>query len=79
MTSESRQAWWRQLGNISQGMLFLDGHIATPQAASLLQATEASPAAAVPDGPVQQQESQQRRQDGYAKRIREMTALSLFR
>lgn len=72
MTSESRQAWWRQLGTISQGMLFLDGHIATPQAARLLQPPEASPVAAVPDGPVQQQ-------DSYAKRIREMTALSLFR
>jgi hypothetical protein len=72
MTSVSRQAWWRQLGAMSQGMLFLDGHIATPQAARLLEPPEALPTPAVPEGPVQQQ-------DSYAKRIREMTALSLFR
>jgi hypothetical protein len=77
MTSVSRQAWWRQLGTISQGMLFLDGHIATPQAARLLQPPEASSAAEVPGSPAQQH--RQTPQDSIAKRIREMTALSLFR
>ncbi|MGR4877021.1 hypothetical protein [Pseudoxanthomonas sp. LARHCG66] len=36
MQSETRQQWWQQLGGMSQGMLFLQGHvvhsIAPPQA-----------------------------------------------
>lgn len=31
MRSESKLSWWRELGAVSQGMLFLDGHITRPE------------------------------------------------
>ncbi|WP_411833535.1 hypothetical protein [Pseudoxanthomonas mexicana] len=30
MHGEDKSRWWRQLGGMSQGMLFLHGHIAHP-------------------------------------------------
>lgn len=75
MSTESKKAWWRELGAISQGMLFIDGNIAIPQAAE--PAKDAVPA--MPNAAAPGQRSQRARQDGYAKRLREMTALSLFR
>lgn len=77
MGSESKKAWWRQLGAISQGMLFLDGHIATAQAAAEIRPQQES--SAIADGSGGRRRSAQPAQDGYAKRVREMTALSLFR
>ncbi|KRA45068.1 hypothetical protein [Pseudoxanthomonas sp. Root630] len=30
MQTETKKQWWQQLGGMSQGMLFLQGHIAHP-------------------------------------------------
>ena len=34
MRTETKSSWWRQLGGISQGLLFLDGHVTHPDALS---------------------------------------------
>ncbi|WP_454832834.1 hypothetical protein [Pseudoxanthomonas wuyuanensis] len=75
MGTETRKAWWRELGAISQGMLFIDGHIAVPQAT---EPAQEDPASAAADAAALQRR-QRARQDDHAKRLREMTALSLFR
>lgn len=78
MGTETRKAWWRELGAISQGMLFIDGHIAVPQATETAKPEQEDPVSAAADAAALQR-SQRARQDGHAKRLREMTALSLFR
>lgn len=80
MRTEAKQSWWRQLGAISQGMLFLDGHIASVQAAEAASQTRGFRA----DAGDRRNDAQTRpaaaaRQAEYAKQVRRMTALSLFR
>lgn len=41
MQTETRKQWWQQLGGMSQGMLFLQGHVVHPDTAT--QAQAASP------------------------------------
>jgi len=74
MRTNTNTSWWRQLGAISQGMLFLDGHIATAEAAR----------AARPDtdstGIERSARSEARaKRVEYCRQVRQMTALSSFR
>ncbi|MGN6225038.1 hypothetical protein [Pseudoxanthomonas sp.] len=74
MGTETKRSWWRELGAVSQGMLFLDGHIAS---------TEAARSAAGEERPRRRPVPVERHQRAlrvlHARRLREMTALSLFR
>jgi hypothetical protein len=78
MRTDTNTSWWRQLGAISQGMLFLDGQIATADAAKAAQTsidtgnrkTEAESSA---------RSTAAARQAEYTRQMRQMTALSLFR
>jgi hypothetical protein len=78
MRTQTNTSWWRQLGAISQGMLFLDGHVATAEAAEAAQKSidagtdkrEARSAA---------RSAAAARQAEYTRQARQMTALSLFR
>lgn len=78
MRTNTNTSWWHQLGAISQGMLFLDGHIATADAAKAAQKnidtgtrkTEAESSA---------RSIAAARQADYTRQMRQMTALSLFR
>jgi hypothetical protein len=76
MRTETQQSWWRQLGAISQGMLFLDGHIATAEAAATQRNTIDTERAAGKDPA---RATAAARQAEYARQARQMTALSLFR
>lgn len=75
MQSETRQQWWQLLGGMSQGMLFLQGHvvhsIAPPQA-------QEDHRHHVHDavGKVRHRRALERLS---ARRLRTMTSLSLFR
>jgi len=75
MRTETNTSWWRQLGAVSQGMLFLDGHLATAEAAEAARKSidtdiraDRRPGTAAAA-----------KQAEYAKQARQMTALSLFR
>lgn len=38
MRTENKISWWREIGAVSQGLLFLDGHITRPEAVHSAQA-----------------------------------------
>lgn len=40
MATGKQSAWWREMGAISRGMMFLDGGIATPASAEALSETQ---------------------------------------
>ena len=74
MQTETRKQWWQQLGGMSQGMLFLQGHIAhtdspPPKPAHRHHVHDAA-------GRARHREAIQRLS---AHRLRAMTSLSLFR
>lgn len=75
MQSDTKKQWWQQLGGMSQGMLFLQGHVvhasAPPQAQEdhLHHVHDAA-------GKVRHQRALDRLS---ARRLRAMTSLSLFR
>jgi hypothetical protein len=73
MRTKTNTSWWRQLGAVSQGMLFLDGHFATAEAAEA--ARKSIDTQIQPD----RRTAAAARQAEYAKQARQMTALSLFR
>ncbi|GGD50071.1 hypothetical protein [Pseudoxanthomonas indica] len=74
MRTETKSSWWRQLGSISQGMLFLDGHVTHPDALS-------GQHHAVHGARCAHRTDLHRRalQVLQARRLRQATALSLFR
>ncbi|WP_334179635.1 hypothetical protein [Pseudoxanthomonas sp.] len=74
MQTEIRKQWWQQLGGMSQGMLFLQGHVAHPGTPSPepTHRHHAHDAA----GQARHREAIQRLS---ARRLRAMTSLSLFR
>lgn len=73
MQSETRKAWWQQLSGMSQGMLFLHGHVTHPDA------LESTPRAArVRDEAGARRHARAVQRLG-ERRLREMTSLSLFR
>ncbi|MEL1263501.1 hypothetical protein [Pseudoxanthomonas putridarboris] len=77
MQSETRKQWWQQLGGISQGMLFMHGHIVSPEA---LEGSDGDrrrePRTRDAAGKRRHERAVQRLS---ARRLREMTSLSLFR
>ena len=74
MRTETKHSWWRELGAVSQGMLFLDGHIANVETA------RATDAEGRPDRrPGSAERHQRALRVLHARRLREMTALTLFR
>lgn len=74
MRTEANKSWWQQLGAISQGMLFLDGHIASAEAVHAFHLDgNAVPRVANPE------RHERARRALQARRVRQMTALSLFR
>lgn len=76
MRTETNQSWLRQLGAISQGMLFLDGHIATAAAAEAMRkATDTDTDRPEIESPTRSAAKQAE----YVKQVQQMTALSLFR
>ncbi len=74
MRTETKHSWWRELGVVSRGMLFLEGHIASPESARALDDERRQRRRPVP---VERHQRAQRVL--HARRLREMTALSLFR
>lgn len=74
MRTETNKSWLRQLGAISQGMLFLDGHIATTEAAK---AVRPDPDSTNIERPARS--AARAKQVEYCRQVRQMTALSLFR
>lgn len=74
MGTETKKAWWRQMGEVSRGLLFLDGHIAS--AAALAPADPAADPARLAARAARHERA---RQVVQARRIRAMTALSPFR
>lgn len=76
MRTDTNQSWWRQLGAISQGMLFLDGHIATAEAAEAMRKATDTYADRTE---VESQARSAAKQAEYARQVQQMTALSLFR
>lgn len=74
MQTKTRKQWWQQLGGMSQGMLFLQGHVAHLDTAS----PESRREHHVHDvaGQARHREAIQRLS---ARRLRAMTSLSLFR
>lgn len=74
MRTETNESWLRQLGAISQGMLFLDGHIATAEAAKAVRPDTDRTGIERPARSVARA-----KQVEYCRQIRQMTALSLFR
>ncbi|UBB25060.1 hypothetical protein LAG73_17290 [Pseudoxanthomonas japonensis] len=74
MRTETKHSWWRELGAVSQGMLFLEGHIASTEA---LRAGDGEQRPA--RRPVPPERHERALRVLHARRRREMTALSLFR
>lgn len=76
MRTEAKKQWWQQLGGMSQGMLFLQGHIAHPDALSV-------DSHARRERPVRDAAATRRHERAVerlsARRLRAMTSLSLFR
>jgi hypothetical protein len=75
MQTESKKQWWQQLGGMSQGMLFLHGHLVhddTTGAASTERPHHRHDVA----GKVRHRLALERLS---ARRLRAMTSLSLFR
>ena len=74
MQTETRKQWWQQLGGMSQGMLFLQGHIAH---------TDSPPPEPAHRHHVHDDAGQVRHREAIrrlsARRLRAMTSLSLFR
>lgn len=75
MQSDTKKQWWQQLDGMSQGMLFLQGHVVH----------DSAPASGHAERPhhVHDQAGQVRHQRALqrlgALRVRAMTSLSLFR
>jgi len=74
MQTETKKQWWQQLGGMSQGMLFLQGHIAHAETVSPEHRREHH----VHDAAGQARHRQAVQRLG-ARRLRAMTSLSLFR
>lgn len=72
MRTETTKAWWRQLNAMSQGMLFLEGHIASVEALPEDVRRPCKDAAA-------RRRHERAIERLSARRLRAMTALSLFR
>ena len=75
MQTGTRKQWWQQLGGMSQGMLFLQGHIAHSDSSAL---PEPAPRHHVHDAAGQARHREAGQRLG-ARRLRAMTSLSLFR
>ena len=75
MQDETRKQWWQQLGGMSQGMLFLHGHVAQPVASPQAQEHRLHHMHDVA-GKVRHRRALERLS---ARRLRAMTSLSLFR
>ncbi|MCH6483046.1 hypothetical protein MMG85_05650 [Pseudoxanthomonas sp. LH2527] len=75
MQSETKKQWWQQLTGMSQGLLFLQGHVAHD---SVPASRHAERPHHVHDeaGQVRHRRAMQRLG---ARRVRAMTSLSLFR
>ena len=74
MQTVTRKQWWQQLGGMSQGMLFVQGHLVpsdspAPASAQRYNVHDAT-------GQARHREAVQRLS---ARRLRAMTSLSLFR
>jgi len=75
METGSKRQWWQQLGGMSQGMLFLQGHVVHPAATP----PDRSPHPHhVHDAAGQARHRRAVERLG-ARRLRAMTSLSLFR
>jgi hypothetical protein len=74
MQSDTKKQWWQQLGGMSQGMLFLQGHVVP---------TDSPPPASAHRHHVHDAAGQARHREALqrltARRLRAMTSLSLFR
>ena len=78
MRTQTNTSWWRQLGAISQGMLFLDGHIATAEAADAARKAIDADTDSAKAGSAARSTAAARQAE-YTRQARQMTALSLFR
>lgn len=74
MQTETRKQWWQQLGGMSQGLLFLQGHVVPADSTSPVTAHRHHVHDAT--GQARHREALQRLS---ARRLRAMTSLSLFR
>ncbi len=74
MQTETKRSWWQQLGGMSQGMLFLHGHVIPPDPPST--PLRRQPRIHDAAGQARHRRAMQRL---VARRVRAMTALSLFR
>ena len=75
MQTESKKQWWRQLGGMSQGMLFLHGHVVHDDSTHPVSA-ERPHHRHDAAGAVRHRQALERLS---ARRLRAMTSLSLFR
>ena len=78
MRTNTNTSWWRQLGAISQGMLFLDGHIAPAEAAKAAQKSIGTGAGKTKAAGAARSAAAARQAE-ITRQTRQMTALSLFR
>ena len=76
MQTETKKQWWQQLAGMSQGMLFLHGHVVHPAADAAQAQGEHRHHAHDSAGKARQQRALQRLGE---RRLRAMTSLSLFR
>ena len=76
MQTETRKQWWQQLGGMSQGMLFLHGHVAHCIDDATRRQEERRHHAHDAAGKARHQRAVQRLGE---RRLRAMTSLSLFR
>ena len=76
MQSETRKQWWQQLGGMSQGMLFLQGHVVSLETPD---ATAAPARTAVTRDAAARQRHERAVQRLSERRLRAMTSLSIFR
>ena len=74
MQSETKKPWWQQLGGMSQGMLFLQGHLVPSDSPARTSAQRHHVHDAI--GQARHREAVQRLS---VRRLRAMTSLSLFR
>lgn len=51
MKTSSYKAWWREMGAISRGMMFIQGHIATPARLEIIHKPEPASAASASASP----------------------------
>ncbi|HEV7272459.1 hypothetical protein [Pseudoxanthomonas sp.] len=76
MQSETKKPWWQQLGGMSQGMLFLQGHVAHSIDDPAPRQEERRHHAHDAAGKARHQRAVQRLGERW---LRAMTSLSLFR